>query len=529
MKSDLKVLLIWFFPVITCFVFELSFAEFRGYSVKNLIENSFIIGVVILSLSFIRNEDIRRLLLKLFYLVLVISFCIESIYFYVFDTYFSTSAIFIFLETNLDEVMEFSQNYFDFNIALLLLINFIFGIWFLFRKPSSLNLNYLKYSRYLKLIAILTFSATLYGTGYYFSNFQYQFIKGVIEYRSEIDKYESSGITNPEGDFEDVKFKGDETPHTFILVIGESTTRHHMGIYDFHRSTTPKLSNLKSDLLIYQDVISPHSHTIESLQEALTLNNFKSQTESTIIQLFNQAGFKTYWFSNQNPIGIYDTLLSKIAKASDEVQFTNMANYGSTTPFDEVLLPLLDDAIADQEQNTLVVLHLLATHGRYQLRYPEQFEVFTGTTQSPFRSESNDVHINTYHNSIVYVDHILKQVISKVEAKKNKSYVLYFSDHGEEVFLDKDFFGHNDLEQPTRSMFDIPFILWRSDHFKNQYALDYEPNRPYSIQDLIHSVSDLSQIKFKRQDLSKSIFSDQFKPFKRIISGEKNYDTYFKK
>ena len=529
MKSDFKVLLRWFFPVITCFAFELIFAEFRGYSVKNLIENSLIVGVVLLSLSFISHETLKRLLLKLFYTIFTISFCIESLYFYIFDTYFSTSAIFIFLETNLDEVVEFSQSYFDLKILSLLVINFLLVVRFLFREPSSVNLNYLKYAHILKVLAILIFSGILYSTGYYFANFQYQFTKGVVEYRTEIEKYEASGITNPEGDFEDVKFEGDDSPHTFVIVIGESTTRHQMGIYDFYRPTTPKLSSLKKDLLIYQDVISSHSHTIESLQEALSLNNFTGQTESTIIQLFNQAGFKTYWFSNQNPIGIYDTLLSKVSKASDEVQFTNMAHYGSTTPYDEVLLPFLDKAIANDQQNTLIVLHLLATHGRYQLRYPETFEIFVDTPRSKFNSESNDVHINTYHNSIVYVDHILEKVIKKVKAKKNKSYVLYFSDHGEEVFWDKDFFGHNELEQPTKSMYDIPFLVWLSDDFKHTYSLDYKPNRPYSLTDLIHSISELSQVKFKRQDLTRSIFSSEFEVHQRIISKGLNYDTYFKK
>jgi heptose-I-phosphate ethanolaminephosphotransferase len=529
MKNDLKGLLIWLSPVVICFSFEFIFADFRGYSLKNLIENTLVVSTSIIALSFINNKTLKRFLSWLFYSVLVISFCIESIYFYIFDTYFSTSSIFIFLETNLDETFEFLQNYLDFKVISLLLINFLLILWFLFGRHYSISLEYSKYARFLKVAAVFIFLSILYITGYYFANFNFQFIKGVVEYRIEIEKYEASGITNTLGDFEEVSFNGDDSTHTFVIIIGESTTRNQMGVYDFYRPTTPNLSALKNDLLIYQDVISSHAHTIESLQDALSLNNFSSQSESTIIQLFNQAGFKTYWLSNQNPIGIYDTLLSKIAKASDEVKFTNMAHYGSKTPYDQVLLPFLDNALNENKHNTLIVLHLLATHGRYQLRYPDNFEIFSDSPKSKFKSETNNVHINTYHNSIVYVDHLINTIIEKVKAKQRLSYVLYFSDHGEEVFLDKDFFGHNDLEHPTKSMFDIPFIVWRSDEFKNRYSLDYVPNRPYSLKDFIHSISDLSQIKFKKQDLTKSIFSNHYKSSKRVISGSKNYDVYFKK
>ena len=34
------------------------------------------------------------------------------------------------------------------------------------------------------------------------------------------------------------------------------------------------------------------------------------------IQLMKQAGYKTYWLSNQPPIGIFETLVTKIAMSA---------------------------------------------------------------------------------------------------------------------------------------------------------------------------------------------------------------------
>jgi heptose-I-phosphate ethanolaminephosphotransferase len=472
--------------------------------------------------------SIKSALSKILYVIFVFSISIESAYFYIFDTFFSASAIFIILETNYAEASEFLFNYVSPEIILLLFIDLVFIIAFIIKSyvPVLVTLPSFK-TKYKYLFLTLIFFLLTYS-GLYFANFPYQFIKGGTEYLIEIKKYEKFNIKSSFGNFKNVEFKGNSNSHTFVLIIGESTTRHHLGIYDFYRSTTPKLSQIKDDLLIYKDVISSESHTIESLQAALSLDNFKKETESTLIQLMNQAGFKTFWLSNQIPIGIYDTLLSKVAKASDSYVFTNTTDYGSKTPYDEVLLPHLDNALNDDFPNKFIVLHLLATHGRYKLRYPDKFDIFKDIPKTRFPKKANLEIINTYHNSISYVDYLVDQVIKKVSSQNQNSFVVYFSDHGEEVFTDRDFFGHNDLEEPTRFMFEIPFVVWLSPQYKSNYTIDFKPENPFSIEHLLHSISDLSKIDFNEKELEKSIFSKYFKPSIRIISGRLDYDDYFK-
>ena len=54
--------------------------------------------------------------------------------------------------------------------------------------------------------------------------------------------------------------------------------------------------------------------------------------------------------------------------------------------------------------------------------------------------------------------------------------MLFLSDHGEEVYKDRNMAGHNEAI-PTKDMFDIPFMLWRSDKYKHDKMLSINFDR----------------------------------------------------
>src|SRR5690606_14130732 len=100
-----------------------------------------------------------------------------------------------------------------------------------------------------------------------------------------------------------------DAPQTYVVIIGESTSARNMGLYGYYRNTNPLLTEIKDELLIFNDVISPHTHTIPSLNKMLSLSNFENPDVihcGSIVQLANAAGFSTYWISNQQPIGIHE-------------------------------------------------------------------------------------------------------------------------------------------------------------------------------------------------------------------------------
>lgn len=528
LSINAKSLFLWYLPLFFCLLFEFFFSDFRGYNIRNLAENLVFATSLCLLIVLIKNLKYKLLFAKLVYTFFVLSLSIETLFYYFFSTYFTESTIFIFLETNPSEVSEFLNMYVDYLSIAFLCTQLLFIFIFNATKYHPIVKTESRFSKIYPItlnVLLLTLALLL---SLPIANFPYQFITGVAAYFKEINRYEDLKIDTRLGNFHNVKFSGKDEPHTFVMIIGESTTRKQLGIYNYYRETTPLLSKRKTELLIYQDVISSESHTIESLQAALSLHNFKDKTESTLIQLMNQANFKTFWLSNQNPIGIYATLLTKMSKAADVYTYTNLGSWKSFTPFDEKLLPHLDEALNDTNQNKFIVIHLMATHGQYKLRYPTNFNVFKDIPITNFSSDENHKIINEYHNAIRYVDTIVNTIIEKVAATQTNSYVVYFSDHGEEMLVDRDFFGHNSTDTPTKSMYEIPFFVWLSDSYKSNYEILYQPKQPYMIDDLLHSMSDLSKVQFKEFKPEASIFSKDFKPKPRILGNSINFDTYFK-
>ena len=134
-----------------------------------------------------------------------------------------------------------------------------------------------------------------------------------------------------------------------------------MELYGYNRGTNPLLTEIENELVVFKNVVSPHTHTLTSLQKVLTLasKTFTSDTNNaSIVQLANQAGFKTYWLSNQRPIGINETLPTQIANASDKKYFINADDY-MYTAYDGELLPYLDEILKDTSSNKKVIfIHL---------------------------------------------------------------------------------------------------------------------------------------------------------------------------
>jgi heptose-I-phosphate ethanolaminephosphotransferase len=78
-------------------------------------------------------------------------------------------------------------------------------------------------------------------------------------------------------------------------------------------------------------------------------------------------------------------------------------------------------------------------------------------------------------------------------------------------------------------MYDIPFLLWQSEKYKQEEKIAFFPDRKYMIDDLFYSVADLLSISSNETDSTRSIFNRYFKERKRIIKDTIDYDTFFEK
>ncbi|MCB9250872.1 MAG: sulfatase-like hydrolase/transferase [Flavobacteriales bacterium] len=431
---------------------------------------------------------------------------IEIVHLDTFKTIINSSTIYIVLESNLSESTEFVFTYansFIFALGVLFFLSILTGLVISWKQFNWMKTNSLK--NFLILPSLLVSILLIFRLRNF--SLPYTIFHSIQVYQEERKELSKFQITE-NGNFKNVKHTNDEQ-ETYVLIIGESTTRNHMGIYGYYRETNPLLKQKLNELYIYKNVISPATFTIESLGKVLTLGDYDvplKKYNNTLVQLFNSANFKTYFISNQKPLGAFETGVTLISKKSKQSFFTNT----SGNVLDEALLKPFQKALDDEFKSKLIIVHLLGTHYSYEKRYPSRFKIFGDQPNTKFKREFVFRTINDYDNALLYNDFIVNSLIEKVKSKNTKSFVLYLSDHGEEVFETRNLAGHVEYNG-TEPMYNIPFIVWISDKFKKKSGrFVWDEDRSYNSGELIHTLADLSDIGFERFDPGKSLVNEQY-------------------
>jgi len=312
-------------------------------------------------------------------------------------------------------------------------------------------------------------------------------------------------------------------PKTFVVVLGESSSRDNWSLYGYKRKTTPKLDALGNELLVFRDAVSSWGSSNREVARIFSVADHENEktwrNEPDVIGLAKAAGYKTFWLSNQQAF-LINTVFGKQAD-----HFT-LVNDGlgrrSDTSLDEKLLPELDKALADPAERKFIVIHTIGSHQHYKLRYPENFAVFDNADDDIAREMAGKwrglaVARNQYDNTILYTDFIVSAVIDRLKADKVKnSEMLYLSDHGQEVGRLTSLWGHQ-LQLETG--FTIPMILWlkdRPDLLARKAELEARPYQTDRIDWTFLSRMDIVTA-FDRPDYD--VTSDRFKRWQRMLTG----------
>ncbi|GAB6012882.1 sulfatase-like hydrolase/transferase [Viscerimonas tarda] len=433
-----------------------------------------------------------------------------------------TNSITSLFETNPEESKEFVMNYFNVWVAGGVILYVILPVVMILRmrsyRPLPIRKHTVLFAGSLVAILCIVFISRL-SQSVYFINFYHQF----VSYKMRLYN-ENKGIVNRQNlDYEVKMDAADTQAQTLVVVIGESLTRRHMQLYGYGRETNPRLTAKADSIFVYADVVSPQVHTIPVIRSVLTLSD-KYHPEyfiekPSLFELFNRAGYDTYFISNQafgKKFGTsYDVLL-KLAKRQSDLS-TQKRN-------DEVVLPAVGQILEkDSSRNKLIVIHLIGNHMAYKFRYSPAFNLFDHQKDrfikdAGYINEEAKTTIDQYDNSVAYNDYIIASIIDLLNRKGNEnSAMVYFSDHGEELYDFRKFAGHA-YEKVSAAMCEIPFLVWMSEDFKEKRPdLVFDVNRPYSIADFVFSVSDLAGLTYPDYEDSRSIFSARFEPGQRWV------------
>lgn len=244
------------------------------------------------------------------------------------------------------------------------------------------------------------------------------------------------------------------------------------------------------------------------------------------MNIMKQAGYKTYWITNQQTLTKRNTMLTSFSEQMDEQYYLNHSRSQNSYQFDGNVLEPFKRILNDGAERRFIVVHLLGTHMRYEYRYPPEFDVFKGRRICRTgQIESHAPLINEYDNAALYNDHVVSSLIAQLAGTGGKSMITYFSDHGEDVYdwPNHDFIGRNEAS-PTPPMYTVPLFLWHSDQWKaaDPRRLDEHGNRPYQLSHFIHTWADLAGLRFEGFDPTKSIRNKAFKERPLLVGNPAN-------
>ncbi len=249
-----------------------------------------------------------------------------------------------------------------------------------------------------------------------------------------------------------------------VLIIGESLRADHLHLNGYERQTTANLEKIKN-LLNYQARASFNTTTpsVTSMLSGRTKANFVDiPPEKSIISVFKNLGFKTYWYSAQSSKEFTNGMLNIMAAETDDYFFVDKLQTSlkaNQKVYDENLIPFFDKAL-NSSGNKFIILHSFGSHIRFNERSPENYKIFKPECIGLPSSCTKELVANSYDNSVVYTDYFIS---SAIESLKNTNSILFYaSDHG--IFLgENNVYANGNSNQIDDKVHIVPMFIYMSD------------------------------------------------------------------
>lgn len=241
----------------------------------------------------------------------------------------------------------------------------------------------------------------------------------------------------------------------YVLILGESHSRHRSSAYGYEIDTTPFLRRAAEaeDCILLRNAYACHTQTMQVLTMLLTARNQYEKAGNrvafpSLFDVANHCSYETIFLSNQYPGGRFDSPIAALASgAKRRVWLNSMEDFllWRTRP-DGALLEQLPPAL--NGKRALVVLHFMGSHGPYAQRYPEHF------------AAALDWH--AYDKSVLYTDSLLEELIDSFRKNPRVRAAVYVSDHSEIPGV-----GHAaDLFEPEMAA--IPMLCYLSEELRRE-------------------------------------------------------------
>lgn len=515
---------------------ELLYNFLRYQFIKGILTFTFGMLIFLMPLFLFRNH-LRLYLWLLIPILLIVPFNLGYILY--FHSEMSEATILMIIGTNYHEALELLKNYLAVLIGFVVL--YLFVLYLLYRKvPNTIQTRKTVYVSLVSLTALAISPLPIYDRNVSYSeNIRYALydvfpgnvVRGITDVLYQ-NKFISQGENKRKNFYyhsrQDTSIK-DKQIH--VLIIGESSRYDHWGINGYSRNTSPKLSKRKN-LVSYSNTATGGFMTKWAVPLLLTgvgADHYESNFHRKgIVGAFNEAGFQSYWITNQVDYWAY----VKVHSLEAQKRYYLLTDFRSTknVVMDMQLVDTLRKILSQPAEKKFIVIHGLGSHYSYSARYPNQFDMFKPSNKSVITKltdgKSKNILINSYDNSICYTDAVIDSVISLVNKQNAFSSVTYISDHGEDLMNDsRRLTSHHQGSPPTKYVAHVPFFIWYSPKLQEKYPdkisnLLQHKDAKVSSQNLIYSLTSMTGIHYPTQDPVMDITSAYFKDNQQLILGE---------
>ncbi len=447
----------------------LYFLTFRDYVLSDTLR-ALLLDFSLLSPVFFLPKRLSNFFIYVVLFIAVISSLINVLHIVLYKNFISFWAIQAIFETTNKEAGEFVEDFLSFK----LLFTWCMSVLIPFLVFKFAKNNFFKIAKFRLLPYFLTFFSVVIllvsivkGGKFYNSHYMCLNVYSINKYFGEERVVVAPSEEKIRKDLGQLSTNFEKV--NLVVIVGEAVNRNHMSCYGYTRNTTPRLSSLlgkDKNLLKFNDVISSATHTVPSLKNGLMFTQKRfSEPYVSVVDVFNQCGFKTFWFSNQTAASTSGNVLEQITQRTTIRRYVNYADRErSSVHFDEELLPLLEKALLETNSRKAIFLHFLGSHLTYSMRYPKEWDFFLNQSLPESKKSLESKYkkqINCYDNSLLYNDYVVCEVLKICKKSDVPTVFCYFSDHGQEVYDCRKIRGC-DAGSPTKNMVEIPFFIWGS-------------------------------------------------------------------
>ncbi|HDI3022765.1 TPA: phosphoethanolamine transferase EptA [Cronobacter turicensis] len=261
-----------------------------------------------------------------------------------------------------------------------------------------------------------------------------------------------------------------------ILIVGETSRAANFSLGGYSRLTNPLLA--EDDVIYFPHTSSCGTSTAVSVPCMFSgmprehYDDALASHQEGVLDVIQRAGVSVLW--NENDAGCKGVCDRVPHQDMTSLKLPGMCIKGEC--YDEVLFHGLEAYIDQLQGNGIIVLHTIGSHGpTYNHRYPPAFRKFTPTCETNQIQEcSKEQLINTYDNTILYVDYIVDKAIELLKSRQEKftTSLIYLSDHGESLGEQGAYLHGLPYAIAPEVQKHVPMLIWLSPDYQQRYAID---------------------------------------------------------